>query len=386
MKEDQTDNPYNVPEFVPEFLAQPALFHQESELNQWLQEDPGHQKLFDEYLDLWQGCLKGRKTRDYDEHKAWSRFHNSMKIVELETGRQPSFFIRMVSWRSAVAAALVALVLALAGFLAFRLFHLTDLPLTYSEYHVPYGSKSAVVLPDGSRVWLNAGSRIVIDNQFGTRNRELSLEGEAHFTVVKAKAPFRIKTAGLIVEAIGTVFNLKAYPEENIIETTVEEGTVYIFRSAAGKTATGKTVLRANQKATFIRTEGLNGGLGTTGRHVPKPSPVNTPSAAGTNVGMRISIAENIRPAIFSSWKDERWIIEREELQHLAKKLERRYNIRIVFKDESLKAYVFSGILKDETLEQVLDYVQHTAPIGFDVDQDQVTLYEVNALKSRLNQ
>lgn len=152
MKDDQPNNPVNVPEFVSEFLTRPGSFRQESELNQWLQENSGHRRLFDEYLDVWQGSLKARKPGDYDEHEAWSRFRNSMKIVELETGRQPSLFIRKAFYRNAVAAALIPLILALAGFLAFRFYHQIKLPpITYSEYYVPYGSKSAVVLPDGSK-------------------------------------------------------------------------------------------------------------------------------------------------------------------------------------------------------------------------------------------
>lgn len=382
MKEEPTESPVSIPEFVTEFLAQPASFHQESKLRQWLQEDPSHQRMYDEYLDIWQGSLKAFRTKDYDQQEAWNRLRGSMKPAGPEFGPQVAWIARNRVWKNAMAAAVFVSLLFLAGFLAFRLYLQIQTPPAVSEYHVPYGSKSAVVLPDGSKVWLNAGSKISFDSRFGMRKRELQLEGEAHFTVAKAKTAFRVNAAGLTVEAAGTVFNLKAYPEESVIETTVEEGIVYIFRSAAGKPSPGKTVLRANQRATFVHTKGLNRETGAGGIGVPGAPPVS--KSAGTDGIIKISIAKNIKPVVFTSWKDERWIIEREELQHLAKKLERRYNVRIDFRDESLKGYVFSGILKDETLEQVLGYIQHTAPIGFDIYQDQVTLYEVNALKSRI--
>jgi hypothetical protein len=79
-------------------------------------------------------------------------------------------------------------------------------------------------------------------------------------------------------------------------------------------------------------------------------------------------------PEIYTSWKDQRWIIEREELQSLTVKLERRYNVTFRFRDESLKNYVFSGILKDETLEQVLEAIKLTAPIQYQIDKKQVIL------------
>jgi transmembrane sensor len=385
MTEEQPDDHIKIPDFVAEFLTQPVSFNKEIELMQWLQENPGHQRLLDEYLDIWQGSLKGRRTNDYDEHEAWIRFRNSMKIVELETGRQSSLFNRMGSIKGAIAAALVAFLLILSGFAAVRLYYTIKFPVTFSECSVPYGSKSTMALPDGSKVWLNAGSKIVFNSQYGTRNRELFLEGEAHFTVAPAKPTFRIKTASLTVEAAGTVFNLKAYPEEKTIETTVEEGIVYIFPNLSGKAASQKTVVKVNQKATFSVMEGLKEEPALSGNDIPNEPSVIERAIQGTERVMKISIAENIKPAVYSSWKDERWIIEREELQHLAKKLERRYNVRISFKNESLKFYVFSGILKDETLEQVLDYIKHTAPIGFEIQRDQVTLYEINALKSRLN-
>ncbi|MBN2274418.1 MAG: FecR family protein [Bacteroidales bacterium] len=382
MLQDKPTENTEIPGFLAEFFAQPEKFLQDAKLHSWLDEDPGHQRLFCEYYDIWQGSLKARNTDDYDEHEAWYRLRNSMKIVDLETGRKPHFLIHTPIWKSAIAAAIIAIILILSGLFSYRLYQHVKMPLVYNEYHVPYGSKSAVILPDGSKVWLNAGSRIIYNNRFGIRNRELFLEGEAHFTVAKAKPVFRIKTAGLSVEAVGTIFNLKAYPEENVVETTVEEGIVYIFQDVTGRSSSDKTVLRTNQRATYIHTTGLNGTLLPLNDDPQHDLPVNKTAASDRVI--RVNIMENIKPAVYSSWKDERWIIEREELRYLVKKLERRYNVNFSFSDESLKDYVFSGVLKDETLEQVLDYIRHTAPIDFEIQQDQVTLFEVNALKSRI--
>ena len=89
---------------------------------------------------------------------------------------------------------------------------------------------------------------------YGTKNRNIYLDGEAYFKVAKNKElPFRVHTSGITVTALGTVFNVKAYPEEKIIETTLEEGSVRIDPVIKGKSkkAALSILLKPNQKAVY---------------------------------------------------------------------------------------------------------------------------------------
>ena len=91
------------------------------------------------------------------------------------------------------------------------------------------GSKSQITLPDGSKAWINAGSKLSYRGDFNQSDRIVNLEGEGYFNVTSNKAkPFIVQTAHLKVKAFGTVFNVKAYPEEKTVETTLVEGIVEI--------------------------------------------------------------------------------------------------------------------------------------------------------------
>jgi transmembrane sensor len=377
-------NPVEIPDCVAEFLAQKTSFSREAELQEWLHSDPSNRRILDECTDLWQGIVKARNKEDYDEKDAWKNIYRSIHEQRSETDRQKFASLAPV-FKSVAAAAVTALVFCTAGYFVLRAYNARQHPSTTCEYIVPYGSKSRMTLPDGSVVWLNAGSKMVISSQFGLHNREIHLEGEAHFAVAHGKKPFLVKTYDLTIEALGTIFNVKAYPEEKVIETTVEEGAVELFDPVSGKSWGKNIVVRSNQRALYriVQTKAA--------KAMPegKTNPVFSRSAGselkGKNETGVITMTRVASPEIYTSWKDEKWIIEREELQSLAVKLERRYNVRILFSDDKLRKYVFSGVLKDETLEQVLEYITLTAPIGYEVQHDRVTLYARNSLKMQLH-
>ncbi|HEY2350160.1 MAG TPA: FecR family protein, partial [Puia sp.] len=115
------------------------------------------------------------------------------------------------------------------------------------------GSKSNILLPDGSSVWLNAGSRLTYDSLYGTSVREVSLSGEAYFDVVKnPKKPFIIHTGKINIRVLGTVFNVKSYPEDRTIETSLIRGSIEVsFPSQPSK----KIILKPNQKLIINKTE-----------------------------------------------------------------------------------------------------------------------------------
>jgi transmembrane sensor len=379
----QLSDPAAIPDCVTEFLAQEESFTRETELQEWLDSDPSNRKILDECTDLWQGIIKARNKEEYNEEKAWKKIYGSILKKEQETERRKVFFLPAVL-KSVAAAAVTALLFCTVGYFALRAYNARQHPLTTCEYIVPYGSKSRMTLPDGSVVWLNAGSRMVISSEYGLRNREIDLEGEANFAVAHGKKPFRVKTYDLTIEALGTIFNVKAYPEEKTIETTVEEGAVQLSNPFSGKSTGRNVIVRTNQRAIFRVMQSKTDKM--------KPESKTSPAISGAepkltvmNEKGEITVTKVTTPEIYTSWKDEKWIIEREELQSLAIKLERRYNVRIMFSDDKLKKYVFSGVLKDETLEQVLEYITLTAPVGYKVQQDRVILYEVNSLKMRLH-
>ncbi|HZK64965.1 MAG TPA: FecR family protein [Puia sp.] len=99
------------------------------------------------------------------------------------------------------------------------------------------GSKTNLLLPDGTTVWLNAGSRLTYDSLYGNEPREVTLSGEGFFDVVKnPQKPFIIHTGKINIRVLGTIFNVKSYPEEKTIETSLIQGSIEVsFSDSSSK-------------------------------------------------------------------------------------------------------------------------------------------------------
>src|ERR1035437_1495473 len=253
--------------------------------------------------------------------------------------------------------------------------------VAYFEAFAPKGSRSFIILSDGSTVWLNSGTKLRYPSNFGKENRDLFLEGEAYFVVMKNPAmPFRVKTSDVCITAIGTAFNVKAYNDEGVIETTLEKGEVRIdeLDESKIKVESAPVFLKPNQKAIFVKSN-KNLSVNNTVQTPPVPSdePVNKIKANP------LRIDSNVDTKLTTSWKDSRWIFKSEKLVKLAPILERRYDITITFRDSVLSSYKFTGILKEESLEQVLKVICLAAPIRYEIKHNQVLFFEDSGKKNK---
>jgi ferric-dicitrate binding protein FerR (iron transport regulator) len=246
--------------------------------------------------------------------------------------------------------------------------------VAYCEIVTPLGAKSELTLTDGTKVWLNAGSRLVYSNAFGQSGREVLLEGEAYFDVRENKhLPFDVKTSRLRIRATGTAFNVKAYPADATIETILVEGEVEISR--IGKKTdgvdTGKVILKPEQRLILVK----NTDEIVCETKLSANKTVAEPKDIGQQVEEKPFAKEMLASTDFmanTSWKDKRWRIDRESLSSLARKLERRYNVQIVFKDKDLVDFKFSGTIEDEPIEEVLRALALSAPVKFSLRGNRV--------------
>lgn len=242
--------------------------------------------------------------------------------------------------------------------------------LAYNEISAPLGARSEVLLSDGSKVWLNAGSKIRYINSFNHANRTIILDGEGYFKVAKNKRiPFIVKADELSITAVGTEFNVKAYSDEGIIETTLVEGEVTIQHNEKEKKHLGKIFLQPFQKAVYIKE---NQDLKIQDVNALKKT---DPTISRPKKGA-VYIAEKIDPMPEISWKESRLIFKSEEMNSLAVKLERKYNINIKIESEIIKQYRFTGTLEDETLTQALDVIKFNAPIDYTLEGKEVNIFE----------
>lgn len=211
---------------------------------------------------------------------------------------------------------------------------------TYTENIVPGGQKSTVILPDGTKVYLNSGSVLRYDNFFGKKYRTLDLVGEAYFEVARnEKLPFIINTEEIEVKVLGTKFNMMAYPEDDFVETIVTEGEVSV-RETHGQSS---LLLTANQKATFHK---------------------NT----------RLLLLNDVNPDIYISWKDNLLTFDNENFSSVIKKLERWYDVNIQVQGTDSIQDRFTMTIKSESLREVLELISLTTEIDYKIQADQVTI------------
>ncbi len=164
------------------------------------------------------------------------------EINKLESGEKENTLImkKQVLKRTLFRAAAVAAVFIIAFLLGIN-YHRVNSSLagpvtgedTFTEVKAPIGSRSVVKLPDGTEIMLNAGSSIRYNKDYNFSHRNITLEGEGYFTVAKnIDLPLVVKAGNIYIRAVGTEFNVKAYSEEAIIETTLVTGEIEILHEA----------------------------------------------------------------------------------------------------------------------------------------------------------
>ena len=255
--------------------------------------------------------------------------------------------------------------------------------ISYNEISAPYGSKSEIKLPDGTTVVLNAGSTLRYQSDYNESNRDLELTGEAYFKVARnADIPLVVNAGSINVKAIGTEFNIKAYDEEGTVETTLIEGKVEITRHGKDGNKDQFVGLEPNQKAIFIKDES-SFVLEKIKNSSFAIEPVKT-------ISENILISPKVNVSQVVAWTEGKLILRAENLGNLSIDLERKYDVKFVFTDEEIKKYRFTGVLLDETLEQVLDAIKLTAPINYVLDGKTVHLSsdtrQLNDFSKHMNQ
>lgn len=230
------------------------------------------------------------------------------------------------------------------------------------------GSKTNLLLPDGSTVWLNAGSRLTYDSLYGTSLREVTLSGEAYFEVARnPKKPFIIHTGKINIRVLGTVFNVKSYPEENTIETSLIKGSIEVsFPSQPSK----KIILKPNQKLIIDKTETNSPAKRNPG--VPGSEPLISIEHLN-RIGTDSSITE-------TGWMENRLYFNDMSFQDLLHNMERKYGVSFKMTDSILDTIHFTGSFQNETVSQALDALrltaeQSTADFTYEIKGNQVFIY-----------
>jgi ferric-dicitrate binding protein FerR (iron transport regulator) len=209
----------------------------------------------------------------------------------------------------------------------------------YNMLSTPLGGEYQLILPDGSKVWLNSGSTLRFPTAFIGSERIVELKGEAYFDIAKkTNTPFLVRTNNSMdIKVLGTQFNVMAYDNEKNINTTLIEGSVEVLKG------TGKTILKPGQEAI------LNRGSGN----------VNVNSA-------------DIEQAI--AWKNGYFMFYNENIESIMRKVSRWYNVDVVYQGNMSNKDFVGTISRNKNVSELLKMLELTGAVHFSIDGRRITV------------
>jgi ferric-dicitrate binding protein FerR (iron transport regulator) len=225
-----------------------------------------------------------------------------------------------------------------------------------NEVVIPFGNKSQLILPDGTKVWLNAGSRMAFPNKFSGKKREVFLEGEAYFEVThNANLPFFVNTKDISIKVLGTKFNVSAYKTDKVAETVLLEGKVAVKELSSMGFMMKETMLAPNQKASF-------------------------------NKENKTISVQNERDADFAiAWTEGWFKFSQQNLNTVLNKLQRYYNVQFEYDPNFSTADMITGKLDlKESIEQTMVALGDVANIQYRINGDKIQIEKkINGIKMR---
>lgn len=236
-----------------------------------------------------------------------------------------------------------------------------------AEVSTRNGDRSKILLPDGTSVWLNSGSKITYNKDLDNGPlREVYLTGEAFFDVVKnTRRPFVIHTAKMDIKVLGTRFNVKAYLEDKTTETSLIKGSVEVFlKNNPGK----KYTLIPNQKLVLLNELPENAAK--------RVANVALPNTALDVIEIKpLTYLQGTETDIESSWTKNILSFEDESFIEVARKMERWYDVQIEFKNKYWEQQYLKGSFEKESLEQALKALKFTTGFNYKIEGYKISIY-----------
>ena len=368
-------------EWIAGFLSKGATPEEEAQLLTWVTSG-NNRKYYEQLYRVWLQTASCGQFDDERVEPALKRVHKkifepSVAEKRLQTQKeQKTLWTVMFKY----AAAIALLIISTYVLTRYAMMQQLESQITGMTYEAHYGSRAYATLPDGTKVWLNSGSKLAVQPEYQLHERTVELSGEAYFDVeTNPERPFIVRVGEISIKATGTAFNVKAYPEEEQITTTLVEGTVFIEGNDE-REKEFKVQLQPNQTVSYRRKATIAPSVAKEDTAVQAPLP--KPEKQETQKPLTATTSQ-MKTETLTSWMKDRWIIDNEEFGNLAVQLERRYNVQIRFESEELKQYRFTGTIERETVEQMFDAFRYSIPLKYAIERGIITLSPDVELKKR---
>lgn len=319
---------------------------------------PEEIQLLERYQDdfqwkTWTSDL-GNKERIHDE--IYHRLHQEIHPVLQKTKYSA------IRWMAAAA----VLIIATGGMLLFNSQKLNfgNKPtLNNAVFQTRMGEKKQIILQDGTTVWLNAGSKLILAKDFNEDRREVELVGEAYFDVTHSKSkPFEVHTKMFNINVLGTAFNVKAYPTDLNASATLIRGSIAMRGLSEGSK---QIILKPSEKAVFLN-------LDQQERRHPKASDFSLPSG----VSIQHYMQRDDSVIVETAWKSNNLEIYDQTFAEIKDILERWYDIEIIFQSSKVKNYRFRANFKNESIIDVLKSLKKAQYFNYEMKDRTVTIFE----------
>jgi len=354
--------PNNDIDLITRVLTGEASEEERNALLEWIDDSKSNQNLFFEMKDIWEVSHASTNGR-FNSDISWKRFKKQIESKEQEEENER----RRQKFRSFLKMASIVIISISLSWLTFSLTTTKKLLSAKNEVITPIGSKTQIVLPDGTKVWLNSGSKLTYNSDYNGQSRDVLLSGEAFFEVVKNPIkPFVVKTGKIDIKAYGTAFNVKSYPSDRFVETTLINGKVTIEQVSNKKIL---AILKPHQKSIFYNDDISHDFTKILKSEKQK---ISKDSIIEINVAENIILAQtNTEPE--TAWKDQKLYFTSETFDEIATKLERWYGVKIHLQSDNLKNERFTGkFTHNEPLAQVLEVIKITTPIIYSIKLNDV--------------
>ena len=331
----------HIDELIANYLTEGLDKNALDELKTWIAASAENQQYFIRQREIWFSAVSREAASVSEKDTAFENFRNRVESQkEIQSTSRRGFSLSAL-WRYA---AVVAIIIAV-GCISYWQGEV-NVKDTFADISVeaPLGSKTKLYLPDGTLVWLNAGSRMTYSQGFGVDNRKVELEGEGYFEVKRnEKIPFFVKTKDLQLQVLGTKFNFRDYPEDHEVVVSLLEGKVGLNNLLREEK---EAVLSPDERAVLNKANGL-------------------------------LTVESVTASNASQWTDGYLFFDEELLPDIAKELERSYNVKIHIANDSLKTFRFYGnfVRREQNIQEVLEALASTEKMQYKIEERNITIY-----------
>jgi ferric-dicitrate binding protein FerR (iron transport regulator) len=329
------ENPTDINILIIRLFSGDASPEEKKVVSEWLGQSAGNRKLYSDLREIWLTTGIQTNADEYDLEQAINHFRDKIQDSRKNV-------VRLVDWHRITRYAAVILLVLSFPLCYYLGKHNRSSENALTTITCAYGDKSSIVLPDNSRVYLNSGSKLTFNSNFGA-GRKVELEGEAFFEVAKDKNhPFHVKAADIEIEVLGTRFNLKAYPDEKTVSATLVEGSVKIASKYQNE------IMIPDQKLTFDK------------------------------ISRKMTVQKIADTSIETDWKDGRFVFRNETLAELKPRLERWFDVDIVFGDKLVKNRKFTGVLSRESILEVVSYFDRSKYVTCSIQGNKIIINSQN--------